>query len=225
MKAIIQFLKELQKNNHKEWFDANKLRYKEAQATINAFADQLISGISKFDGSVKTLSAKNCTFRIYRDVRFSPDKTPYKTHFGVHICPGGKMSGYAGYYFHIEPKGSDYIGGSILSAGLHCPQPNVLKSVRDAIYTEGKTFETLLKKAKGFTLDDSSSLRKLPKEFPDDTPYSRYIKLRTFDLSSEISDKTLYGDDLLAYCLTELKKTAPLVQFLNRSVVYAMEEA
>ncbi len=90
MKAIVTFLRELQANNNREWFLANKERYAALQAHFNHFVDDLIHEISRFDSSVTGLTAKDCTYRIYRDVRFSADKSPYKTHMGAFICPGGK---------------------------------------------------------------------------------------------------------------------------------------
>lgn len=107
MQDIITFLRELQANNHREWFMANKDRYATLQARFNGFVDELIYEISRFDETVTGLTAKDCTYRIYRDVRFSADKSPYKTHMGAFICPGGKKSGYSGYYFHIGTGGMD----------------------------------------------------------------------------------------------------------------------
>ncbi len=95
MKEIITFLQELQQNNNREWFIANKTRYTTLQARFNAFVNELIGEISQFDDSITGLTAKDCTYRIYRDVRFSADKSPYKIHMGAFICPGGKKSGYS----------------------------------------------------------------------------------------------------------------------------------
>lgn len=101
MQAIIDFLRQLSQNNNREWFMAHKSEYQQAQARFNELTEQLILGISQFDSSVSGLTAKDCIYRIYRDVRFSKDKSPYKTHMGAYVCPGGKKSGYAGYYFHV----------------------------------------------------------------------------------------------------------------------------
>ena len=104
MKETLQFLRDLSKNNNKNWFDANKDRYLAAKATVEALAGELLSGIRSFDDTVGPLSPKDCTYRIYRDLRFSKDKTPYKTHMGLYINRGGKKSGYSGYYFHVGAK-------------------------------------------------------------------------------------------------------------------------
>ncbi len=135
MKQILDFLSDLRANNNREWFNANKSRYKEAEAKFGELGERLIGLVGGFDPSVRGLTLRDCTYRIYRDTRFSHDKTPYKTHFGLYICPGGKKSGNAGYYFHVEPTGvggeSDgggggMIGGHLLDAGIYMPEPAVL---------------------------------------------------------------------------------------------------
>ena len=100
MKDMIEFLRELKMNNNREWFCKNKHRYQEVQGRFNEFTERLIHGIASFDPTIANLGVKDCTYRIYRDVRFSEDKSPYKTHLGAVICRGGKKSGFAGYYFH-----------------------------------------------------------------------------------------------------------------------------
>ncbi|MDD2611849.1 MAG: DUF2461 domain-containing protein, partial [Bacteroidales bacterium] len=105
MKTILSFLNQISDNNNKSWFDAHKSEYVAANETFNSFIEKLIVGIASFDPSIKGITVKDCTYRFYRDIRFSTNKMPYKTHFGAYICPYGKKSGYAGYYFHIEPKG------------------------------------------------------------------------------------------------------------------------
>ena len=89
MKTVIQFLRKLKENNNREWFMDHKQEYLDAQATFNAFVEKILIGLSEADESVRGLTVKDCTYRIYRDVRFSKDKSPYKTHMGAYICPGG----------------------------------------------------------------------------------------------------------------------------------------
>ena len=107
MKEIMQFVRDLAQNNNREWFNANKPRYQYIQKKWFDFSAELISEVGKYDDQIAPLTAKDCTYRIYRDTRFSPDKTPYKTHFGVFLCPGGKKSMHAGYYFHVSIGGTD----------------------------------------------------------------------------------------------------------------------
>ena len=118
MKEVIAYLKDLSRHNDREWFHANKQRYVEAQARFNTIVDKVIMGIAQFDTSVANLTAKDCTYRIYRDVRFSNDKRPYKTHMGAYICPGGKKSGFSGYYFHVGIGGEGYPAAHMLQSDI-----------------------------------------------------------------------------------------------------------
>ena len=117
MNGLIDFLRRLQDNNQREWFNAHKDEYLKALATFHTLVDELIGEIARFDSSVVGLTAKECTYRIYRDVRFSDDKRPYKTHMGAFICPGGKKSGYSGYYFHVSTGGDGYPDNHMLAVG------------------------------------------------------------------------------------------------------------
>lgn len=221
MKDILNFLTQLSQNNNRDWFEANKSHYKSIQAQFNLFTEELINGISQFDTSIKGLKAKDCTYRIYRDVRFSHNKEPYKTHIGAYICPKGKTSGYAGYYLHLEPEGIDYIGGNILAAGLHCPLPTVLKSVREEIFANGEGFVSTLNNASDFVLDFSSTLKRTPKDFPQGSIYDEYLKLKQFDIITPITNDMLSTDKLLEYALMKFKTTSAFNQLLNRCVDYA----
>ncbi|MEG2281776.1 MAG: DUF2461 domain-containing protein, partial [Rikenellaceae bacterium] len=160
MDEILKFLEDLKSNNNREWFQTNIERYRSAQKKFDSLAMTIMSGIAAFDNSVMGLQLKECTYRIYRDVRFSPNKEPYKTHMGAYICPGGKKSGLAGYYFHLEP------GCSLLASGLHCPDKAVVRSVRDEIFANGAVFEQALSGATGFALDMSDALKRVPRDYP-----------------------------------------------------------
>src|SRR5688500_7497070 len=104
MKKIFDFLRKLKKNNRKEWFDSHKDEYLVAKSEFEAFSEKILKGVKKFDASIShDLAVKNCTFRIYRDVRFSKNKQPYKNNMALDINPGGRKSGLAGYYLHLEP--------------------------------------------------------------------------------------------------------------------------
>ena len=228
MKNIIPFLKELSKNNNKDWFEANKSRYKTIQKEITEFTEKLIAGIAKFDPTIAGLTAKNCSYRIYRDTRFSHDKTPYKTHIGIYIAKGGKNSGYAGYYFHIEPKSSgSWLGGCIFSTGLYMPEPAILKSVREDILSNGENFVKTIKAAKNFEWDDDKEykLSRPPKGFPADSPYIEYIKQKSFSLV-QLFDEKLLADDktLLDFCVKEFKTTKAFADHINRAVDFVRDE-
>lgn len=101
MKTVLQFLRDLAQHNDRAWFNEHKERYLAVQQRWNEFCESLIGEIGAFDPDIARLTLRDCTYRIYRDTRFSPDKSPYKTHFGVFLAPGGKKSMHAGYYFHV----------------------------------------------------------------------------------------------------------------------------
>lgn len=227
MKNAITFLKELANNNNKEWFAENKLRYKAIQEDVNAFTEKLINDIAKFDPTIAGLTVKDCSYRIYRDTRFSNDKTPYKTHIGIFVCKGGKCSGNAGYYFHIEPKGKQWLGGSMLATGLYHPEPAILRSVREDILSNGANFVKTIKAAKGFDWDDDreDKLSRPPKGFPADSPYIEYIKQKNFSLVQSLDEKLLSdGKKLLDFCVKEFKKTKAFANHINVAVDFAREE-
>jgi len=223
MKTILAFLTQIAENNNKTYFDAHKTEYIAATNTFNAFVEKLILGISAFDPSIKGLTVKDCTYRFYRDIRFSPNKIPYKTHFGAYICPFGKKSGYAGYYFHIEPKGYDFIGENILATGLHSPQPEVLKSVREDIFLNGETFEETVREAKSFVLEDDQALKKVPKGYPADFKYAGYLKMKNHTLYKSFDNDLLLSEDLLEKTLAAYKETVSFNTWLNKAVKYALE--
>ena len=125
--ATLTFLKGLKKNNNKPWFDANRKKYEASKADFISFVDNTISAITKFDPAVSSLKAKDCIFRINRDIRFSKDKSPYKSNMGAYINPGGKKINTPGYYFHCEP------GQSFAAGGLYIPEPGVLAKIRQEI--------------------------------------------------------------------------------------------
>lgn len=224
MKNCIDFLIQLRDNNNRDWFTANKELYKETEKEFNVFTEKLIEGISQFDSSVKYLHAKDCTFRIYRDVRFSPNKEPYKTHMAAYICPKGKKSGLAGYYFHLEAPGSDYIGSHLLATGIHMPEPKVLQSIREEILDHGDVFEKAIKKATGFKIDESLKLKKIPKGFPLDYEYGEYLKLKNYSLGKVLSDEFVLSEKLLENCITEFKKSLDFNQILNRAANFVFDE-
>ena len=224
MKRVLKFLSQIQVNNTREWFEAHRSEYVEANAVFVAFVEQLIQGISRFDQTISGLKPKDCMFRFYRDIRFSPNKMPFKTHLGAYICQQGKKSPYAGYYFHIEPKGNGFLDGHQLDAGLWGPQPNILKSVREEIMLNGATFEAVLKEASSFVLEDSQALKKVPRGFSADSPWAEYLKLKNPCLCKHLDDPFLLSDRLLENTLEAFSQTVPFNNWLNKAVEYALDE-
>jgi len=220
MNEIFEFLYGVQQNNNREWFLAHKDLYKRAEARANKIAEQLIDGISAFDASCKGLTVKDCTYRIYRDLRFSPDKRPYKTHIGIYVCPGGKKSQLAGYYFHLQPENDEYLESSLISAGLYDPSKEMLKTIREEIMFNGEPFAEALAKAKNFVFFESSKMTRVPLGYPKDHPYAEFLKLRNYALAQPISKKRLQSKDILKWALEEFQTAYDFNRLLNNIVTF-----
>jgi uncharacterized protein (TIGR02453 family) len=236
MKRILDFLSDLGANNNREWFAADKGRYKEAEAIFNTFAEQLIALVGEWDASVRDLTLRDCTYRIYRDTRFSHDKTPYKTHFGLYICPGGKKSGNGGYYFHIEPRpgggqgesdgAPGMIGNHLMDVGIYMPEPAVLKSVRDEIFDNGKAVLKAMDKAgkAGFELDRSNSLKRTPVGYPPATEWDDYLKLKDFHLTKPIDEAYILAPGLAERVAKDFSAAHDFMSLMLRSAQFAHNE-
>ena len=158
MREIIEFLTDLAANNDRTWFEANRERYKAVKIIMDQMAERFISAVSSFDPSVAGVKVKDATYRIYRDTRFSKDKTPYKTWWGVYVCHRGKKSGFSGYYMHVEPAENYYM----ICTGAYCPTSGEQKSIREEIMTEGDHFVEAINLAKGFEIDWSTAYKRMP---------------------------------------------------------------
>ncbi|MCC8036299.1 MAG: DUF2461 domain-containing protein [Rikenellaceae bacterium] len=223
MKTVIDFLSRLRENNDREWFNRNKEEYREALAAYNAFAAELIDEISKFDPDAVPLGIRDCTYRIYRDVRFSPNKEPYKSALGVYICRGGKKTGFAGYYIHFEPEG-EASQGSFMTSGVYMPEPFVLKSIREEILDNGDDILKAIESANGFTVCRERQLKKNPAGFPPGSPFDELLKLKDFYIIKPLDMKYITGGELAKRAAADFRKTYPLIRILNRAVEYAYEE-
>ena len=222
MNTILSFLRNLEANNNKPWFDAHKNEYQEARAHFNDIVEKLIEGIMAFDPSVKGVGIKECTYRIHKDMRFSKDGLPYKTHFGVFICRGGKKSGYSGYYFHIGTgSGEDYPCRSFLAAGNYYTEPKVLKILREDIELGGGDFDGIINgQPPSLSLDQDKKHKRPPLGFNADGPYIEYIKLKNYCLSASYDDSNLDLDEIL----NVFKSAKPFLDYINRAIEYSREE-
>ncbi|HOK97736.1 MAG TPA: DUF2461 domain-containing protein [Bacteroidales bacterium] len=214
MESILSFLDALKHNNHRNWFDANKSWYREVKAQFDTFVEALILRMAVHDPDLAYLTVRDCTYRIYRDIRFSADKTPYKTNMGAYLVKGGKKSQLAGYYFHVEP------GNCMVAGGLWMPEPALLKKIRWGIYDNIDEFVSIVEDPvfKEFfpQLDEDAVLTRPPRDFPANFPYLHYLKFKSYTVSHPLSDEDILSDDVLdrvvdAFCLLK-----PLNQFFNR---------
>ena len=220
MVEIIDFFARLSENNNREWFAAHKDEYKAVDKKLKEFAAKFIQGIAALDPSVAGLTVADCTYRIYRDIRFSHDKRPYKTWTGVFVAPHGKKAGYAGYYIHFEAA------GCFLFAGSHCPEPVALKSIREEILDNGDNMVAAVENSNGFRLCTENTLKRTPKDFPTNHKYDNLLRLKDFGVEKSIDPKLVAAGEeaLLTSVLEDLRTIQPLVEILNRAINYAYEE-
>jgi len=214
---ILDFLSQLNNNNNREWFAENKDRYEATKAEFEQISSSLILEISKFDEEIKHVAVKDCVFRIYRDTRFSNDKTPYKTHYGVFIAAGGgRKSVRGGYYFHLEPD------KCFVAVGVWCPPPEVLKALRQSVYENIDEFMEIRSQAEfskyfsDFYQEDK--LKTAPKGFPKDFPEIELLKLKHYMVEYKLSDQLLSKDDFVSKVAEIFKAAHPLNIFLNYTV-------
>lgn len=224
LRQILEYLDRLRVNNNREWFNDHKAEYLEQQAKFNHIVERLIAELQRLDPSLGTLSVRDCIYRIYRDTRFSPDKTPYKTHMSAYICPHGRKSGYAGYYLHIEPVGDGLLGRSILASGAHCPEPKPLQSMREEILDNGAEFHRRVSEATGWVLDRERALKRVPKGFPTESPWAEYFKLKDYILERDLESDVLDADDPIPVLIELFTPTVTLNRLLNRAIEYAYTE-
>ena len=183
--VIFQFLKDLSANNNRDWFNEHRAEYETARVEFENFLATVIARISLFDESIRGIQPKDCTYRIYRDTRFSTDKTPYKIHFGGYINAKGKKSDHCGYYVHLQPAGSMLAGGSL------CLPSNVLKAVRQSIYDNIEEFVAIVEDPefkKYFPVIGEDFLKTAPKGFPKDFKYIDYLKCKEYVCSYNVPD-------------------------------------
>lgn len=214
--STLDFLKKLKKNNNKEWFDKNKQLYLDAKDDVQDFIKNSLNKWTGFDKSLAGLEPKNVLFRIYRDIRFSKNKTPYKTNMGASISAGGKKTMKAGYYLHIEP------GGSFLAGGIWMPESDNLKKIRQEIDYNLADFKKILnnKSFKDYfgQLDQTYKLARNPKNYEADHPAIEYLKLTSWIVWHEYKDKDVTSKKFLDEITKGAKTMKPLIDFINRAI-------
>lgn len=217
--ATIRFLKEIKENNNKTWFDAHRNSYLSAKENFSSLVDSLLHEMVRFEPGLEGLDAKNCLFRINRDIRFSKDKTPYKNHLSASIVPGGKKSVNAGYYLHIQPGGNSFCGG-----GMWAPQNTELQKVRQEIDYSLEEFKKILnaspfKKHFGtLSIEGGQMLVNVPKGYEKDNPAGSFLKFKSYVAIQNIPDKMLTQKEFSSEVLSSFKALHPLIAFLNRAI-------
>jgi uncharacterized protein (TIGR02453 family) len=211
-KRTLDFLAALSNNNNRDWFQENKSWYEEARKNFAGFIDLLAFEIKKIDSSIGQVTSREAMFRINRDIRFSKDKSPYKINMGAHIVPGGKKSGLAGYYFHIEP------GDSFLGGGIYMPSSDILKKIRREIFDNVEEFLLIINNPEFtdyFGEIWGEKLIKPPAGYPKEFEHIDLLKYKSYTVIRQIPEKTLLGSKLLEEVLNGFRIMYPFNRFLN----------
>lgn len=219
MDNTLKFLQAIAKNNNREWFEKNKPKYLEAKQTFEDFLESLHKELLKFDESLAALNPRKLGFRIYRDVRFSKDKRPYKVNMGAGFSPGGKMMQEPGYYIHLEP------GKSFVAGGFYMPEAESLAKIRQEIDYNADAFGKILKdkKFKKFFpkgLDDFDKLKTAPKGYAKDHPHLGWLQHKSYIVSHYFTDKQVLDKKFAKNVAEVCKSLKMLNDFLNEAVAW-----
>ena len=221
---ILSFLKDIAASNNREWFAEHKEEYLAAREDFEQGVALLIGRLSKMDPSVAHITVKDATYRFYRDTRFSPDKSPYKRHFGAYICAHGKNALHGGYYIHLEPD------HCMLAVGSYWLPTNILTSCRNEIMANIDDWRKIVEKRsfiqkfghpgkgvwdvqeKGFGIAHLSSA---PKGFPKDYEYLEYLKMKDYCCWQAVPNTFFEGDEWLDKAIETFRVAKPMMDFVN----------
>ncbi len=215
LRIVLAFLRELRDHNEREWFQANKGRYETARAAFQAVVGELLSRFGQVD-DLGGVAVKDCVFRINRDLRFSKDKTPYKTAMSALLGSGGRKSTGRSYYFHLEPDGL-----SMLAGGLYDPTSAQLGKIRKALAEDAGQLTGILKKAefvRHFGSLEGESLKAAPQGYAKDHPDIALLRMKQFIAVHELNDEAVADADLVAHSLTVFKAMKPFVSYLEAAL-------
>ncbi|WP_447640884.1 MULTISPECIES: DUF2461 domain-containing protein [Chitinophagaceae] len=217
-KSTLQFLENIKSNNHKDWMDAHRADYESAKKDFAKLVEEIIVAFGKKDMEIAHLAANVCIFRFNRDIRFSKDKSPYKTNFAATLNKNGKKAQNAEYYLHLEP-GKSFCGG-----GIWMPETKALAAIRQEIDYNWEEFQTIVNN-KTFTktygsLDFSPeyTLTREPKGYDKDNPAIDYIKLKSFLAIKDLPNNLFFSENLVKEIVSVFSALQPLVYFLNRAI-------
>lgn len=213
----LSFLKKLKINNNKDWFEANRQTYTTARQNVEEFVVEILKGLQKTDVGFGSLSPKSCMFRINRDVRFSKDKSPYKTNMGVYFNPAGKAVHTPGYYMHIEP------GKCFAASGIWMPEAKELAKIRQEIDYNFDEFTSVVGNkaflkifSSGLATDEK--LTRPPKGYSEDNPAIEFLKLKSFVVMKSITDDEVVDSKFPAKLVKIFEQATPFNRFLERAL-------
>ena len=213
-KSTLEFLGALKTNNNRDWFQKNKKAYNDAKENFESFIQEVIDEVIEFDPILKGLEARSCIFRINRDIRFSHDKSPYKTNMGAFIVRGGRKNGdkFTGYYIHAEP------GNCFIAGGAYMPPAPWLNAIREKIDEETARFLKIINDPvfrKYFGGIEGEKLKKAPKGYPPDHPHVELLKHKSFLVMHEVPEKKFLDEGFFDQAVTVCRAMKPFNDFLN----------
>jgi len=215
----LSFLKDLKRNNNRDWFQQNRSAYEAAKKDFLLLTTQLIEGMGKIDRHIQEadLDPKKCMPRINRDIRFSKDKSPYKTNFFCFISQGGRKSPFAGYYFQLEP-GNSFAGG-----GVYMPATPQLTAFRKAIQSDPQQWKSIVESPVFNNVFPEGvqalqTLSRPPKGFSKEDPVLSYLKMKGYYTTHFLENAALQKEDAILKILAGMKAVMPMIRFLNKSV-------
>lgn len=215
-KDTLVFIQKVAENNNREWFAENKHRYEEAKSDALKLVSQIIPELSKVDPLISSeTDPKKSLMRIYRDVRFSKNKDPYKNNFGIWFSAKSKGGNEPGYYLHIQP------GKSFLAGGYWMPEPEHLKLIRQEIDYNFSDFEKVIndKDFKAtFKLGFGNALKNAPKGYDPSDPNIEFLKLKSFEATTQIADEEFLKPTIVNKLISSFKTVNPLVAFLRNAL-------
>ena len=214
-RELFDFLRELGAHNNREWFHEHKVQYDVLRAGFVDDVQRLISLLAVADEELKGLQSQDCIYRIYRDIRFSPDKTPYKRFFSAYMARGGKKSPRAGYYLHVEP------GNVLLCGGIWCPEPRLLKALRQAIYDNLDEWNSIVEASafkETYPVFDGEVLKTVPRPFPKEGAHARWMMRKDYTVVCHLPDEFLLQQEWVEAVAQKLLLLKPLNDFLNYTV-------
>jgi uncharacterized protein (TIGR02453 family) len=211
----LKFLKRLASNNNTAWFHAHRAEYEAARAAFELLVEEVILRFNRYE-DLGGIQPRDCIYRINRDVRFSPDKSPYKRNMAAVISRGGRKSERAAYYMHIQP-GDSFVGG-----GIWMPDAERLLRIRRAIATDAQPLRRILRNPtfqKNFKgLDTQQMLKTAPKGFPADHPALELLKLKHFTTGRRATDKEVLAPNFPAEVVRIFRAMKPLNDWLNEAL-------
>ena len=214
-KNILSFIEQLTENNNKEWMDANRDWYLQVKSDFLEMVDRLLKGLTEIEPDMANLKPQHCVFRLNRDVRFSPNKNPYKTHLAAYFAVGGKKSEGPGYYLHIQPNAS-FVGG-----GVYFPASESLKKIRQEIDYSGNELVYILNRKdfkNRFGEIQGESLKTSPRNYNNDHPHIKYLRMKSFIASSPLSDQEILSGTFIGKTLQSFSTMKPFNDFLAKAL-------